>query len=414
VLVAAVLASSTSAVWSAGCSKDDTSRGGLMLIVTQDGSLALDRISIEVVSKGRSLKSTDYRVPADTELPTSLAIASNGDPNASVQIAVVAWRGDVALDRRDQVVEHVPPHRVAALTVSLTAKCSPQIFVESGVAKSRCAPDETCSGATGNCAPARVDAAELPTASPDLGAVGAGPDTGAPGDAQSEATLDDGGVIDPYRTAVLADGPHAYFRFEESSGSVCKNEIVGSPVTCILPTTNVTLGAPGSGGSRRGVRLEDATATISMSGGMTYAGEDPFTVEAWLWLESLVPTANVFINQEWASLRTGQLLFLNDEVRFHSETWAQGTLLFYTESPTPAVAKTWHHVVYGYSPALGRDFAYVDAVESGGQRTAGMDGGRIAPVSPLYWGGTQMTIDDIVIYSKALLPSQIALHFAAR
>lgn len=134
-----------------------------MLIVAEDGPLALDRLQIEVSARGQSLRRSDYRVPAEAELPTTLAIASNGDKAAAVEISVVGWRGGVPLDRRDNLVEQIPTDRVAALNVVLSARCTPQVFADGDAARSRCASGETCDPGSGACVSARVDGASLPT-----------------------------------------------------------------------------------------------------------------------------------------------------------------------------------------------------------------------------------------------------------
>src|SRR5690606_41928406 len=65
----------------------------------------------------------------------------------------------------------------------------------------------------------------------------ADPDVPADGAADARGTTDAGADAEPSRTAsyqevVMLDGPLAYFRFEEQTGTSCKNEISGSPVQC--------------------------------------------------------------------------------------------------------------------------------------------------------------------------------------
>lgn len=170
--------------------------GGLMLIVAEDGPLSLDRLEIEIAANGQSLRKSDYRLPAEVTLPTTLAIASNGNPAAAAQISVVGWRAGVPLDRRDNLVEQIPTDRVAALKVVLSGRCTPQVFADGDVARSRCPGGETCDPRSGSCVSSRVDASSLPTYSPgdehDAGTLEVPPDAAA-----SDATVDapsDGGL----------------------------------------------------------------------------------------------------------------------------------------------------------------------------------------------------------------------------
>src|SRR3954471_7515761 len=81
---------------------------GLMLAIASDGPLPMDRLDLHIESKGRVLHDRHYRVPKEAQLPTTLAIATNDDPTASVSIVVIGWNGDLPLDRRDAIVTQVP------------------------------------------------------------------------------------------------------------------------------------------------------------------------------------------------------------------------------------------------------------------------------------------------------------------
>jgi hypothetical protein len=359
-------------------------------------------------------------LPAEAQLPTSLAIASNGDPAASAQITVVGWRGDVAIDRRDHLVENVPTERVAALAVVLSARCTALVSGDSSSATSRCPSGETCAPSSGACATGRIDATGLPTATtpeaalPDAGAAtDGGANDGAIVDAGGLETSVDGGPIDNYATAVLADGPRAYFRFEETSGSACKNDGSDPTVTCAYAGSGLTRGVAGSGGGRTGVRLDDKVAQVNVFGAMDYVGNVPFTIEAWLSFDELAASDDIFTNQTFGvGTRDGQFLGIFDDLRIRTETWFDGGLVFYTISKAPAAAQRWIHVVYGHSDTDQKDFLYMDGALGEGNRTG--PGEHIAMSVPLSFTGGKFTLDDVAIYSKALSPSQIAAHFTAQ
>lgn len=136
-----------------------------MLMLSQDGSLPIDKLEIGIVSGNTTIARNTYRVPEEAELPATLAIVSNGKEQGRAVITVVGWRGAVALDRRDAIVTQIPTDRVAALRIVLSGRCSPYVTSEPGpdgpVAKSSCAAGETCDPERGQCVDANVNAAEL-------------------------------------------------------------------------------------------------------------------------------------------------------------------------------------------------------------------------------------------------------------
>ncbi len=162
------VAAAGAGAFGAGCGRaTGPDRGGLMLMIGQDGPLALDTLRIDVAtSAGVTLRHSELRIPAETELPTTLAIASNGDPTAAVRIAVSGLRAGVAIDRRDNLVEQVPVDRVAALPIVLSARCTAQVETVAGEARSRCAAEETCDPSTGACVSSHIDGSRLGTYAP--------------------------------------------------------------------------------------------------------------------------------------------------------------------------------------------------------------------------------------------------------
>lgn len=135
-----------------------------MLAIGQDGPLPINRLDIEVEFGGEVLRKSSFRVPEEAQLPTTLAIASNGDATAGVKIAVVGWNDDLPLDRRDAIVTQVPSDRVARLDIVLSGRCSKRVMLETdGTASSTCGEGRTCAPDTGNCVGATIDANSLPT-----------------------------------------------------------------------------------------------------------------------------------------------------------------------------------------------------------------------------------------------------------
>jgi hypothetical protein len=250
--------------------------------------------------------------------------------------------------------------------------------------------------------PQSGDAAALPD--------GAFADDGASG---TEAGGPDGS--DRYREAVLADSPIAYFRLEETSGTSAKNEMAGSKVTAILPSTGVVLGVEGISPSRRAVQITNPTVQVNIFGAMTFKDDQPFAVEAWVELAGSQPTSSavIFSNEDQSASRTGQLLFVNPDNILRAETWSANSLIFYALAPTALPATpTWVHIVFMHSAKDLKDVLYVNGASGDARRTA--TGGRIAPSAPFSWTGFKGRLDEIAIYDKELPPMRIAAHYVAR
>jgi hypothetical protein len=149
------------------CSKQTgPAHGGLMLIVSKEGSLPVGRLDIDIQSQKGVLLSHSYKVPEEADLPTSIALVSNGDATLQAIVAVTGWQvrpamADVPLDRRDAIVTQIPNDRVAELRVVLTAKCSKWV---DGEGLPTCSPaGYTCDFTSGECVPPEIDATVLPT-----------------------------------------------------------------------------------------------------------------------------------------------------------------------------------------------------------------------------------------------------------
>jgi hypothetical protein len=161
-----------------GSCSDQQAGGGLLLLVSRDGPLPLDRLDLTISSAGEVLHRTSYRVPQEASLPTTFGITSNGNPTASVTITVTGWSQDQPLDRRDAIVTQVPSSHVALLKVVLSGRCTPQVMLVDGEAVSACGAGNTCDPSTGDCGSASIDARELPQVDPSHPPSG---EAGAPG-----------------------------------------------------------------------------------------------------------------------------------------------------------------------------------------------------------------------------------------
>ncbi len=238
----------------------------------------------------------------------------------------------------------------------------------------------------------------------------------------NDAASDAGVAGEPLSAAILRDRPIAYFRFEESSGDVCKNEISDSPLICSLSSGSpggLRLRATGSGGSRVGVGLASADAAVVISGTFPAVGLRAFAVEAVLQVSDVSKKVQIAQRMVFAGgtgpPETGDLFFLNDTGRFRTEGWRGGAHLFYTLAAAPAAPAKWYHLAYGYSPALGHDYLYVDGVPQDGSLLGGDAGsGRATIDLPQVWGNWTGTLDELAFYDRELTAAQIATHRAAQ
>lgn len=149
------------------CSRTEPDRGGLMIVVSQDGPVDVARLDVNVQARGKTLLDNNYRVPQEAELPTTIAVVSNQDETSQATVRISAWSLNDSdelqpLDRRDAIVTQIPSDRVALLRVVLSGKCVKTVEEEEGSVLSVCADGNTCNPERGDCSGAvKVSAATL-------------------------------------------------------------------------------------------------------------------------------------------------------------------------------------------------------------------------------------------------------------
>jgi formylglycine-generating enzyme required for sulfatase activity len=147
-----VVLAATLLVVGTSCTKV-TVLGGLMVVMSTDGTLFPDTLVVDITSpEGKAIyRDATYGIPAEAQLPTSIAIVSNGDPTASVSINVSVWAAGIPLDVRQDRVLQIPTDHVAELDIVFSAHCTPQVGLVNGAALSKCGADETCDPRSGLC-----------------------------------------------------------------------------------------------------------------------------------------------------------------------------------------------------------------------------------------------------------------------
>jgi hypothetical protein len=100
-----------------------------------------------------------------------------------------------------------------------------------------------------------------------------------------------------------------------------------------------------------------------------------------------------------------------DANRVRSETWADGTHLFYTLSATAPPQDQFVHVVFLHRTG-DRDYLYVNGAEGEGSRLAAGD--RVSVASSFQFVGFLGVLDEFAVYDTALSSAQIASHLTAQ
>ena len=243
------------------------------------------------------------------------------------------------------------------------------------------------------------------------------PDSSGAVDSSPEAAVDAGSV---YASTVLSDAPLAYWRVDETSGTVA-HDITGHGNDGQYVGT-VTLGAGGAlvGDPDTAVHLDGATAYIDVGNRFGFTGNAAYTLEIWAEPQNLnVNYQRLFSRELQTTPREGYLLFVRaenaaDPSTFSVERWATGAT---NQCPqTNAITQVWHHLVATYDGATSR--VYVDGAVAATQpaplalntTTASLWIGASFFDTNGYFDGP---IDEVAVYGTALSASRIAAHFHA-
>lgn len=213
-----------------------------------------------------------------------------------------------------------------------------------------------------------------------------------------------------YEIAVKSDGPIAHFRFEESSGTVCKDSASVPSTPCVFSVDGIFFGATGIGGGKA-VRLTPS-GQVTLIPSIEDMSKS-FTVEFWIWIDepSFDAGPGVFLFGSYAPTN-GVHAWLTSEVKLRTETFANGTFLAYTLSPV--AGSGWHHVAHGFDAASDHEFTYFDGTLcEGGAQQADAGGVRPTVSTPLTMGGWAGGLDELAIYDKPLAANRVLAHFAA-
>jgi len=220
----------------------------------------------------------------------------------------------------------------------------------------------------------------------------------------------DGRQMDPYAQTVIADGPVAYWRFEESNALIAVDEMGNYPGTF----SGAVARGPGIGRGR-GAEFDGSTTRLSIGDVFAFSGTAPYTLE--VWARPSVIDSHVRFLIDRSSSRTpvdGYQLYYGSTFTLAARS-VQGKEGGYASGPE-IVANRWTHVVATYDG--NQDTLYLDGV---------LINSTVGPVLPAATAGTFSVgdagsdqfykylgvLDEVAIYPLALPAARVAAHSAA-
>ena len=222
-----------------------------------------------------------------------------------------------------------------------------------------------------------------------------------------------------YAAAVVLDHPLGYWRLEEASGTVAKDEMGKFDGAYVLAPT---LGQPGAAGSRAITLPKDSNARIKVDvPDFRFPGKLPYSVEAWV-----IP--GVQKNYEWiggteivtGGVRSGWSLFADDNGSAHYEVWTpdgdggskqvRGT--FFSNVGNLVTGKLAHVVAVWDGTTV---IPYLNGVRGQSLNSTG----TVPDTGVLIWGCRgdinhcldDWTIDELAVYDYALAEARVAAHY---
>jgi hypothetical protein len=252
--------------------------------------------------------------------------------------------------------------------------------------------------------------------------VGAGCSLTLASDAElSGGSRDSGpGAGSAYRSAVVNDGPVAYWRLDEATGAMTAHDQTGHGHDGTYSAT-CALGAAGAllNDSDPAVGFDGDTSSVDVTppGPLDFPGNKPFSVEGWLKPARVGDKYHHALNHESQPgpgvVREGYAVFIEapaGNLDFERFVANQGMTL---RGPVTYVNQ-WYYVVGTYDTAT--LMFYVNGAMVGAQGD-GRAGNALADGFYIGAGETQKffngTIDEVAIYDKALTQAQVTAHYRA-
>lgn len=213
-----------------------------------------------------------------------------------------------------------------------------------------------------------------------------------------------------YAKLVKADGPAAYWRFEESAGTIAVDEMGTYPGTF----TGRVSRAAGIAGGRAAV-FDGSTTRVVVGDVFAFPGTAPYTLEVWV-MPSVVDDNVMFVidRTSVAPPDDGYQLYFAESFTLNDRS-VQGIEGGYASGPG-LLADRWTHVVGTYDGTV--TALYMDGVlisSTGAPVLPASSPGRftLGDLGTEQAGKYIGMMDEVAIYPTALSEVRIAAHAAA-
>lgn len=223
-----------------------------------------------------------------------------------------------------------------------------------------------------------------------------------------------------YSSAVLADSPVLYLRYDEASGGFLADTSSGGNNLTVSGSVSYRQ-SPGVSGSSKSLTFNGTTTTAYGEARLTPSAS--VTIETWFKTTSTVGGKLVgFGNkQSFASSSTDRNVYMTSNGRLAFGVYSAGYHTIITSGSYNNGA--WHHVVATQGPS--GMVLYVDGLVRGTNSTTGRNGtkgywhvggdglstGWVSRPTSLYFQGS---LDETAIYTTALSASRVSAHYALR
>jgi hypothetical protein len=226
----------------------------------------------------------------------------------------------------------------------------------------------------------------------------------------------DSGSLD-YAATVLADGPIAYWRFDETSGSkVLDASGHGRDGTCF----GVALGATGAVGGNAAAGFDGSSSYCTFGDIFDFEGTQPFSVEAWISASPAIPNFSRVLSKETYAAQNNDgwdltVFIQSGKAQAKLERWVSGNVV--CDAISPAFdPDLYAHVVAVYGAGTAELAANG---KSSGPRSCGNDAGLAATSASLVAGKPanaaddyfEGSLDELAVYDRALGPAEVSRHY---
>ena len=220
---------------------------------------------------------------------------------------------------------------------------------------------------------------------------------------------------DLYAAKVLANGPSAYYRFNETEATTLIDSAGGLNGTY---NPSVILGTPGprgtTGTALRVPNVGSGTTTVPYTPTLNPSG--PYTIEFWAQPELNGQTQGAVVaTQNRNTGRAGYAVYQGFNVNGWEAHLGIAETVIFLQGNTPPTAGRWDHVVATWD-GVGNSVLYVNGAAQSSSTQAPTRPNLVQPFEigsrfggQVRWRGT---VDEVAFYNKALTAADVADHFS--